>query len=101
MSSSNNPTKKKPQHQIVKEYLQSGHTLTTYEAFVLFNITALNQRITDLRTKGYIIDSIPVEHDDRKFVRYRWSDENPPEETQSTSEPVLTAEAPAGAYHEK
>lgn len=99
MNNSNNATKNKPQHQIIKEYLQSGHTLTTYEAFILFNITALNQRITDLRTKGYIIDSIPVEHDGRKFVRYRWSNDNPPEE--APNEPALTATAPAGAYHEE
>lgn len=99
MNSSNNTTKKKPQHQIVKEYLQSGHTLTTYEAFVLFNITALNQRITDLRRKGYIIDSTPIEYNGRQFVSYSWSDDNPPEE--APNEPALTATAPAGAYHEE
>ena len=99
MNSSNKPVKRKPQHQIVKEYLESGNTLTTYEAFALFKITSLNQRITDLRRKGYVIDSIPEEHDGKNYVRYYWSDENTTDD-ETPTEPVLTAEAPAGAYHE-
>lgn len=101
MNSSNNPIKKKPQHQVIKEYLESGNTLTTYEAFALFKITSLNQRVTDLRRKGYVIDSIPEEHDGKNYVRYYWSDKNTTEANQSTNEPALTAEAPAGAYHEQ
>ena len=99
MDNSSKLVKRKPQHQIVKEYLESGNTLTTYEAFALFKITSLNQRITDLRRKGYIIDSIPEEHDGKNYVRYYWSDDNPPEEAHN--EPALTATAPAGAYHEQ
>ena len=99
MSNKSVKPRKKTQVQLVKEYLQKGNTLTTYEAFLKFDITALNQRITDLRRKGYIIDSTPIEYNGRQFVSYSWNDDNPPEE--APNEPALTATAPAGAYHEE
>lgn len=93
----NKPRSQKTQCDKVKDYLKAGNTLTTYEAFIIFDITALSQRITDLRNKGYIIDSTPVEYNGRRFVSYSWSDENPPEDNQ---EPSVTAPV-EGFFHEK
>ena len=96
-----NPPAHKKQYELVREYLKKGNTLTTFQAFVLFNIPNLSQRIQDLRNKGYLIDSIPVEPNKRRFVAYRWSEDNPTEDTQETIQPTPTASAPVeGGNHE-
>ena len=95
-----NPPAHKKQYELVMDYLKQGNTLTTFQAFVLFNIPNLSQRIQDLRNKGYLIDSIPVEHNKRRFVAYSWNEHNPTD-TQPEKESVLTATAPAGACDEE
>lgn len=97
-----NPPAHKKQYELVKDYLKQGNTLTTFQAFVLFNIPNLSQRIQDLRNKGYLIDSIPVEHNKRRFVAYSWN-ENNPTDTHPENEPALppTASSPVeGGNHE-
>lgn len=71
-----NPKLQEKQYQLVMDYLKQGNTLSVFEAFVRFNIPNLSQRIQDLRGKGYLIDSIPVQHKGRRFVVYRWSKDN-------------------------
>lgn len=42
---------------MVKEHLEQGKTITSYEAFKLYNITRLSAIIYDLRKLGYLIFS--------------------------------------------
>jgi len=60
----------------VKNYLESGKTLTSMEAFQMFGCTRLSDKIFRLRNKGYVIHSITCECTNRygdttRFVRYR------------------------------
>lgn len=65
------------QAEIIKQYLQAGNTITTIEAFKLFQITSLAQRIYDLRVKhGLIIDGEPISHNGKRFMQYRWNELN-------------------------
>ena len=103
-----NPKLQEKQYKLVMDYLKKGNTLSTFEAFVRFNIPNLSQRVQDLRRKGYLIDSIPVQHKGRRFVVYRWSKDNASEEAPVTSQPTAnpsfdtpTTTAPVkGAGHE-
>lgn len=88
------------QCQQVKEHLEAGGTLSTFDAYRLFNITCLAQRVHDLRHRfGYEIISNNVTHNGKRFVVYTWG--NNPTDTHTENEPALTATAPAGAYHEE
>jgi len=86
------------QCEIVKAHLKAGNTLSTFDAYRLFNITCLAQRVHDLRHKqGLIIDSNPVIHNSKRFVVYSWTpandatetapafDDNPQEDTEAVT----------------
>lgn len=60
------------QEKIVLHHLRTHKGLTSYEAFVKYQITRLSAHILNLRKDGYQIDSI-WEHNDNtgtRFVRY-------------------------------
>ena len=70
------------QCEIVKSHLKAGNTLSTFDAYRLFNITCLAQRVHDLRHKqGLIIDSNPVIYNGKRFVVYSWNPANDLTET--------------------
>lgn len=52
--------RKKSQKDKVLELLQAGKTITSFEAFQLFNITRLSSVIFDLRQDGHSIISEDV-----------------------------------------
>lgn len=64
----------KTQVEIVKAHLMTGATITTWDAYRLYQITCLAQRIHDLRTAGLTIQSEIVIHNDKRFSVY-WLDE--------------------------
>ncbi len=64
----------KTQVETVKAHLLTGATITTWDAYRLYQITCLAQRIHDLRTSGLTIQSEIVTHNDKRFVVY-WLDE--------------------------
>jgi hypothetical protein len=52
-------------------YLQSGHTLTAYDALRLFNCLRLAARIDDLRRDGHSIETLMVEGDGKRWAEYK------------------------------
>ena len=64
----------KTQIDTVREHLMTGATITTWDAYRLYQITCLAQRIHDLRLTGLVIQSEMVTHNDKRFALY-WLDE--------------------------
>ncbi|WP_440454957.1 helix-turn-helix domain-containing protein [Psychrobacter sp. ASPA161_9] len=69
----NEPTPK-TQIAIVRAHLMTGSTITTWDAYRLYQITCLAQRIHNLRSAGLVIQSEIVTHNDKRFSVY-WVDE--------------------------
>ena len=64
----------KTQVEVVRAHLMTGATITTWDAYRLYQITCLAQRIHDLRTAGLVIQSEIVTHKGKRFSVY-WLDE--------------------------
>lgn len=64
----------KTQIKIIRAHLITGVTITTWDAYRLYQITCLAQRIHDLRTAGLVIQSEIVTYNDKRFSLY-WLDE--------------------------
>lgn len=64
----------KTQIEIVRAHLMTGASITTWDAYRLYQITCLAQRIHDLRNAGLVIQSEIVTHNDKRFSVY-WLDE--------------------------
>ncbi|MGP5504521.1 helix-turn-helix domain-containing protein [Psychrobacter celer] len=73
-SKATSQTAPKTQIDIVKAHLMTGATITTWDAYRLYQITCLAQRVHDLRTSGLTIQSEIVTHNDKRFAVY-WLDE--------------------------
>lgn len=56
--------------QIILNHLLAGRTLSTYEAYDLYNITCFLQRISDLRADGVIIQDEMIKQNGKRFKRY-------------------------------
>jgi hypothetical protein len=52
-------------------YLQSGRSLTAYDALRLFNCLRLAARIDDLRRDGHSIETVMVEGDGKRWAEYK------------------------------
>ena len=64
----------KTQIDTIRAHLMTGATISTWDAYRLYQITCLAQRIHDLRTAGLTIQSEIVTHNDKRFSVY-WLDE--------------------------
>ncbi|MDN3453481.1 helix-turn-helix domain-containing protein [Psychrobacter sp. APC 3350] len=64
----------KTQIDTVRAHLMTGATITTWDAYRLYQITCLAQRVHDLRSAGLVIQSEIVTHNDKRFSVY-WLDE--------------------------
>ena len=64
--------------QIILNHLLAGKTLSTYEAYDLYNITCFLQRISDLRADGVIIQDEIIKQNGKRFKRY-WIDQPTPQ----------------------
>ena len=70
----NNEQAPKTQIEIVRAHLMTGATISTWDAYRLYQITCLAQRIHDLRLTGLVIQSEMVKHNKKWFALY-WLDE--------------------------
>ena len=70
----NNEQTSKTQIDTIRAHLMTGATISTWEAYRIYQITCLAQRIHDLRTAGLVIQSEMVTHNDKRFSVY-WLDE--------------------------
>lgn len=64
------------QNDTIKAHLQAGKRISTWQAYELYNITCLAQRIHDLRQSGIMIHSEIVTHNGKRFSEY-WIDQLP------------------------
>lgn len=74
MTNSNQSTAK-TQTQTIKDHLLTGATITTWDAYRLYRITCLAQRVHELRKAGMTIQSEMVTHNEKRFSVY-WLDEH-------------------------
>lgn len=65
---------KKSYKQIIHNHMLAGHSLSTYEAFDLWQITCFLQRISELRAQGVVIQDKTVKRNGKTFKQY-WIDQ--------------------------
>lgn len=73
-----NTTRQTPlltQNDTIKEHLLAGKRISTWQAYQLYNITCLAQRIHDLRSTGIAIQSEMVTREGKRFSEY-WLDDD-------------------------
>ena len=70
----NNEQAPKTQIDTVRAHLMTGASISTWDAYRLYRITSLAQRIHELRKSGLVIQSEMVTHNDKRFSLY-WLDE--------------------------
>ena len=63
-------TQKQTHCEIIKAHLLAGKSISTWQAYQLYNITCLAQRIHDLRNKGLPIDDEMVVREGKRFKLY-------------------------------
>ena len=61
---------KKSYKQIIHNHMLAGNSLSTYEAFDLWQITCFLQRISELRDQGIAIQDEWVKNNGKRFKRY-------------------------------
>ena len=64
---------KKSYKQIIYDYLLAGNSLSTYEAFDLWQITCFLQRISELRAQGVVIQDKTIKRNGKTYKTY-WID---------------------------
>ena len=60
----------KSQNDKIKEHMLAGHTIDTWQAYKLYTITCLAQRIYDLKKSGVPILSKMVTRNGKRFCIY-------------------------------
>ncbi len=63
----------KTQNDTVKAHMLAGHTIDTWQAYKLYNMTSLAQRIYDLKAAGVVIQSKMVTRNGKTYSLY-WID---------------------------
>ena len=56
--------------QIIHNHMLAGNSLSTYEAFDLWQITCFLQRISDLRAQGVVIQDKTIKRNGKTFKQY-------------------------------
>ena len=69
---------KKSYKQIIHDYLLAGHSISTYEAFDLWQITCFLHRISELRAQGVVIQDKTIKRNGKTFKQY-WIDQQTPQ----------------------
>ena len=82
-------TQPKTQVETIKAHLMTGATITTWDAYQLYQITCLAQRISDLRKIGLTIQSEIVNHNNKRFSVYWLGKQNLLENELSNSEETI------------
>lgn len=56
--------------QIIVNHMLTGQSISTYQAYDLYNITCLSQRISDLKSEGVAIQSRMTRQNGKRFMLY-------------------------------
>lgn len=89
MTISKNLPSASTQLETIKAHLMTGATITTWDAYQLYQITCLSQRISDLRKAGLTIESEIVTHNNKRFSVYWLGKQNLLENELSNSEETI------------
>lgn len=70
--------------QIILNHMLAGKSLSTYEAYNLYNITCFLQRVSELRDQGVTIQDEWVKNNGKRFKRFKrfkryWIDQQTPQ----------------------
>ena len=65
---------KKSYKQVIHNHMLAGNSLSTYEAFDLWQITCFLQRISELRAQGVVIQDKTIKRPGKTFKEY-WIDQ--------------------------
>lgn len=65
---------KQTYNQIIVNHMLTGETISTYQAYDLYSITCLAQRISDLRALGVVVKGTMTKRNGKRFMQY-WIDE--------------------------
>jgi len=68
MTTSQQPPK--TQAAIIKAHLMTGQTIDIWQSIHEYHITALSQRIGNLKRKGLPVKSVMVKENGKRFARY-------------------------------
>lgn len=63
----------KTQADIIKAHLMTGRSIDIWQSIHEYHITALSQRIGNLKRKGLPVKSVMVKENGKRFARY-WLD---------------------------
>ena len=89
MTISKNLPSASTQLETIKAHLMTGATITTWDAYQLYQITCLSQRISDLRKIGLTIQSEIITHNNKRFSVYWLGKQNLLENELSNSEETI------------
>lgn len=70
MPNDTTPQRPKTHSELILEHMQTGQTIDTWQAYQLYHITCLAQRIHDLRNLGYDIPSRLITINGKTFSQY-------------------------------
>lgn len=59
------------QNKLIREYLESGHSITALSALNLFDCFRLSARIYDLKRQGMVIQRNMITSNGKTFASYR------------------------------
>lgn len=59
------------QNKLIREYLESGHSITPLDALKLFSCFRLSARIYDLKRQGMVIQRNMITSNGKTFASYR------------------------------
>jgi len=65
------------QNKMILDHLLEGRTLTSLEALKLFGCFRLSARISELKDKGWQIDSVNIKQNGKIFAEYKINDKVP------------------------
>ena len=60
----------KSQCQSIQNHLEKGGVITSMSAFTLFGCTSLHRRLSDLRSRGVVIEDKVVTNGSARFKMY-------------------------------
>lgn len=63
----------KTQADVIKAHLMTGRSIDIWQSIHEYHITALSQRIGNLKRKGLPVKSVMVKENGKRFARY-WLD---------------------------
>ncbi|MGP5493364.1 MULTISPECIES: helix-turn-helix domain-containing protein [Psychrobacter] len=89
----------KSQNDTVKAHMLAGHAIDTWQAYKLYNITSLAQRVYDLKKSGMPIKSKMVTKNSKTYSIY-WIDSEVIQSYQKNPDDIINESVESEAHHD-